>query len=187
LTSISDLQLEKRRRLPEEACRAAAAVHLKYRQPAIPFETKNGNKRDLVTIADTEAQAAATAVIEAAFPGETIIAEEVTQGPVHHLRLDVPQREVDGGDGVEEEAPASPDVRRARGTWRARPSRSAEGRGRGQCCARLTRSRPASSEAVGDTRAFEAVRKPVPPTPSSVWTSTSWISGPAAAPSSVRD
>jgi myo-inositol-1(or 4)-monophosphatase len=60
----------------EEACRAAAVIHLKYRQPAIPFETKNGNKRDLVTIADTEAQVAATAVIEAAFPGEAIIGEE---------------------------------------------------------------------------------------------------------------
>jgi myo-inositol-1(or 4)-monophosphatase len=76
LTATSDLQLEKRRRVAEEACRAAAAVHLKYRQAAIPFETKNGNKRDLVTIADMEAQVAASAVIEAAFPGEAIIGEE---------------------------------------------------------------------------------------------------------------
>jgi myo-inositol-1(or 4)-monophosphatase len=76
LTVTAELQLERRREVAEEACRAAAAIHLKYRQPAIPFETKNGNKRDLVTIADTEAQVAATAVIAAAFPGEAIIGEE---------------------------------------------------------------------------------------------------------------
>jgi myo-inositol-1(or 4)-monophosphatase len=76
LVATSDLQLDKRRRVAEEACRAAAAIQLKYRQPAIPFETKNGNKRDLVTIADTEAQVAALSVIEAAFPDEPIIGEE---------------------------------------------------------------------------------------------------------------
>ena len=73
--------LARRRLVAEEACRAAAEVHLKYRQPAIPFETKKGNRRDLVTIADTEAQVAAKAVIEAAFPGEPIIGEE--DAPVH--------------------------------------------------------------------------------------------------------
>ncbi len=76
MAATSGLQLDKRRRVAEDACRAAAAIQLKYRQPAIPFETKNGNKRDLVTIADTEAQVAAIAVIEAAFPDEPIIGEE---------------------------------------------------------------------------------------------------------------
>ena len=76
MSDTSNLQLERRRKVAEEACRAAAAIHLKYRQPAIPFEIKNGNKRDLVTIADTEAQVAASAVIAAAFPGEAIIGEE---------------------------------------------------------------------------------------------------------------
>jgi myo-inositol-1(or 4)-monophosphatase len=83
LSTRSDLQLEKRRRVAEEACRAAAAIHLKYRQPAIPFDTKNGNRRDLVTIADTEAQAAAIAVISAAFPSEAIIGEEDCPTPEH--------------------------------------------------------------------------------------------------------
>ena len=62
--------------MAEQACRAAAEVHLKYRQPAIPFETKNGNRRDLVTIADTEAQVAAISVIQSAYPDEPIIGEE---------------------------------------------------------------------------------------------------------------
>lgn len=76
MAANAELDLVARRVVAEEACRAAAAIHLKYRQPAIPFEIKNGNKRDLVTIADTEAQVAAKAVIEAAYPGETIIGEE---------------------------------------------------------------------------------------------------------------
>ena len=87
MSATSDLELEKRRRVAEEACRAAAAVHLKHRRPAIPFETKNGNKRDLVTIADTEAQVAAQAVIEAAFPCESIIGEEDCPTPEHLSRV----------------------------------------------------------------------------------------------------
>jgi myo-inositol-1(or 4)-monophosphatase len=76
LTETQDLQLENRRRVAEEACRAAAEVQLKYRQPAIPFEIKMGNRRDLVTIADTEAQTAAIAVIQSAYPDEPIVGEE---------------------------------------------------------------------------------------------------------------
>ncbi len=68
--------LEKRRRVAEEAVRAAGAVHLKHRRAGIDYKTKDGNRRDLVTIADIEAQIEAKAVIEAAFPGETIIGEE---------------------------------------------------------------------------------------------------------------
>jgi myo-inositol-1(or 4)-monophosphatase len=83
LAATSDQQLEKRRLVAEDACRAAAVVHLKYRQPSIPFDTKNGNRRDLVTIADFESQVAAKAVIEAAFPGEAIIGEEDSPTPEH--------------------------------------------------------------------------------------------------------
>ena len=68
--------LDKRRRVAEEAAQAAGAVHLRYRQNAIQFKTKNGDRRDLVSLADTEGQDAARAVIEAAFPGELIIGEE---------------------------------------------------------------------------------------------------------------
>ena len=71
-----DWQLQKRREVAEEACRAAARVHLEYRQPALPFETKNNDRRDLVTVADTQAQIAAIDVIQRAFPGEPIIGEE---------------------------------------------------------------------------------------------------------------
>lgn len=76
MTAAIEIQLQKRRAVAEEACRAATAVQLKYRQPALPFETKNGNKRDLVTIADTEAQVAAMHVIHRAFPEDPIIGEE---------------------------------------------------------------------------------------------------------------
>jgi myo-inositol-1(or 4)-monophosphatase len=81
LPATNDPDLANRRAVAEAACRAAAAVHLTYREPAIAFETKHGNPRDLVTIADTQAQAAAVAVIEAAFPGETIIGEEDSPSP----------------------------------------------------------------------------------------------------------
>jgi myo-inositol-1(or 4)-monophosphatase len=60
----------------EDAARAAAAVHMRYRRGPIEFQTKNGNRRDLLTRADTEAEAAARAVLLAAFPGEPIIGEE---------------------------------------------------------------------------------------------------------------
>jgi myo-inositol-1(or 4)-monophosphatase len=70
---VSDL--EKRRLVAEEAVRAAAVAHLKHRRVGIEYKTKS-NRRDLVTVADIEAQEAARAVIEAAFPDEAIIGEE---------------------------------------------------------------------------------------------------------------
>lgn len=69
-------ELDKRRRVAEDAVRAAAEVHLRYRRAGIEYAIKNDNRRDLVTIADTEAQTAARNVIAAAFPGETVIGEE---------------------------------------------------------------------------------------------------------------
>src|SRR5690349_14822277 len=67
--------LEQRRRIAEEAVRAAAAVHLVHRRQGIETKTKS-NARDLVTAADVEAEAVARALIGNAFPGDEIIGEE---------------------------------------------------------------------------------------------------------------
>jgi fructose-1,6-bisphosphatase/inositol monophosphatase family enzyme len=79
--------LESRRRVAEAAAKAAGAIHLRYRQGAIEYETKNGDRRDLVSRADTEGQDVARAIIEAAFPGELIIGEEdgATAGQLDRL------------------------------------------------------------------------------------------------------
>ncbi|HEY7268251.1 MAG TPA: inositol monophosphatase [Dehalococcoidia bacterium] len=74
--SHSETELQRRRLVAEEAAAAAAAVHIRYRVAGIEYEMKNGNRRDLVTRADTEGEAAARAIIEAAFPGEAIVGEE---------------------------------------------------------------------------------------------------------------
>src|SRR5919106_929462 len=66
----------RRRLVAEAAARAAGAAHIRHRKARIDYQTKNDNKRDLVTAADLEGQAAAEAVIDAAFPGESIIGEE---------------------------------------------------------------------------------------------------------------
>jgi myo-inositol-1(or 4)-monophosphatase len=68
--------LERRRVVAEEAARAAAVVHLAHRRTGIDFKMKNGNRRDLVTQADTEAEAAARAIIGSAFPDDEVIGEE---------------------------------------------------------------------------------------------------------------
>lgn len=68
--------LERRRRVAEEAARAAAAVHRRYFGAGLEGKAKSKNPRDLVSQADVEAQAAAVAVISAVFPGERILGEE---------------------------------------------------------------------------------------------------------------
>jgi myo-inositol-1(or 4)-monophosphatase len=78
--TTSEAELVRRRLVAEEAVRAAAAVHRRYWRMSIEYSIKEGNRRDLVTIADTESQVAAQAVIESAFPGETIIGEEDLAG-----------------------------------------------------------------------------------------------------------
>lgn len=75
VTQLMVAELGERRRVAEAAARAAGAVHLRYRQSAVQYQTKT-DRRDLVSLADTEGQAAAKAIIEAAFPGELIIGEE---------------------------------------------------------------------------------------------------------------
>jgi myo-inositol-1(or 4)-monophosphatase len=69
-------RIVQRRHVAEAAVRAAGAVHIRHRKHRIDYQTKNDNLRDLVTAADLEGQAAAEAIIQAAFPGEPIIGEE---------------------------------------------------------------------------------------------------------------
>jgi fructose-1,6-bisphosphatase/inositol monophosphatase family enzyme len=66
---LDSAELTRRRLVAEEAARAAGALHLRHRGANIEFAIKYDNRRDLVTIADSEAEAAAVAVIEMAFPG----------------------------------------------------------------------------------------------------------------------
>jgi myo-inositol-1(or 4)-monophosphatase len=68
--------LAHRRTVAEAAARAAGNVHKRYYGSGVGFEVKNDDRRDLLTRADLEGQAAAKAVIEAAFPGERIVGEE---------------------------------------------------------------------------------------------------------------
>jgi len=68
--------LEKSRRVAEEAARAAGEVHLRYYGSGIAFETKLGDRRDMLTKADLDSQVVAKEVIARAFPGERIVGEE---------------------------------------------------------------------------------------------------------------
>jgi myo-inositol-1(or 4)-monophosphatase len=68
--------LERRLRVAEEAAQAAGEVHRRYFGTGIAFETKLGDRRDMLTQADIESQAIAKEVIARAFPGETIVGEE---------------------------------------------------------------------------------------------------------------
>jgi myo-inositol-1(or 4)-monophosphatase len=72
--SLDDLG--KRQYVSEAAVRAAAEVHMRYRRAGIEYAVKNDNPRDLVTLADTEGEAAVRSVIEAAFAAEPIVGEE---------------------------------------------------------------------------------------------------------------
>ncbi len=67
--------LEERRSVAEEATRAAGAIHLKYLSSTIDYEAKT-DPRDVLTKADLEGQDAAKAVLQAAFPDDTLIGEE---------------------------------------------------------------------------------------------------------------
>ncbi len=67
--------LERRRAVAEAAGRAAGAIHLKHLSSTIDFEAKT-DPRDVVTKADYEAQDAAKAVLQAAFPDDVLIGEE---------------------------------------------------------------------------------------------------------------
>ena len=69
-------EIARRRAVAEAAARAAGEVHRRYYGSGVGFEVKGGDRRDLLTRADLEGQAAAKAVIEAAYPGERIVGEE---------------------------------------------------------------------------------------------------------------
>jgi myo-inositol-1(or 4)-monophosphatase len=84
---LDRLGIAERRQVAEAAVRAAGAVHIRHRKDRIDYETKNDNLRDLVTAADLEGQAAAEAVIQAAFPGESIIGEEDGTTPEQQAEL----------------------------------------------------------------------------------------------------
>jgi myo-inositol-1(or 4)-monophosphatase len=68
--------LATRRRVAEEAAKAAGAVQLRHRGEALQLEIKHGNPIDYATRVDYDSQAAARDVILRAFPGETVIGEE---------------------------------------------------------------------------------------------------------------
>jgi len=72
---VDDALNSKRRAVAEEAARAAGAVHMRYYGTGIDRVTKAW-RRDFVTKADLEAQAAVKDVIAAHFPHDLVIGEE---------------------------------------------------------------------------------------------------------------
>jgi myo-inositol-1(or 4)-monophosphatase len=76
LPKLDAADLARRRRVAEEAARAAGAIQMKYYASGIASEEKEGDPRDRLTRADTEGQGAAVAVLRAAFPGDLILGEE---------------------------------------------------------------------------------------------------------------
>jgi myo-inositol-1(or 4)-monophosphatase len=73
---MEEQEIARRRAVAELAARAAGEIHHRYEGTNIGFEVKGSDRRDLLTRADIEAQAAAKAIIEGAFPGERIVGEE---------------------------------------------------------------------------------------------------------------
>jgi len=67
--------LARRRRVAEEAARAAGEIQRRYYGTNIGFEAK-ADPRDVLTKADLESQAAIAAIIRDAFPGDVIAGEE---------------------------------------------------------------------------------------------------------------
>jgi myo-inositol-1(or 4)-monophosphatase len=72
---VDEALVAKRRMAAEEAARAAGAVHMRYYGQGIDRVTKAW-RRDFVTQADLEAQAAVKQVIASHFPDELVIGEE---------------------------------------------------------------------------------------------------------------
>jgi myo-inositol-1(or 4)-monophosphatase len=67
--------LARRRRVAEEAARAAGEIHRRYYGTNVAFEAK-ADPRDVLTKADIESQAAIKAIIREAFPEDVIAGEE---------------------------------------------------------------------------------------------------------------
>lgn len=68
--------LELRRRVAEEAARAAAEVHFRYRGHQLDRTVHEGDRSDYATRVDFEAQAAVSATVQKHFPHERVIGEE---------------------------------------------------------------------------------------------------------------
>jgi fructose-1,6-bisphosphatase/inositol monophosphatase family enzyme len=73
------MDLDLRRRVAEEAARAAGAVHLRHRGAALDRDVHQDNRADYTTVADLESQEAVKQTIERYFPGETVVGEEDMQ------------------------------------------------------------------------------------------------------------
>jgi myo-inositol-1(or 4)-monophosphatase len=70
------MDLDLRRRVAEEAARAAGAVHLLHRGANLERDVHADDRADYSTLADIEAQAMVRATINRYFPDETVIGEE---------------------------------------------------------------------------------------------------------------
>jgi myo-inositol-1(or 4)-monophosphatase len=80
--------LELRRRVAEEAARAAGEVHLRSAGQALERDIHHGNRVDYSTRVDREAQEAVRQVLARYFPQEPLFGEEDVEGPVD-LRREV--------------------------------------------------------------------------------------------------
>lgn len=74
MTSQDELTL--RRRVAEEAARAAGAVHMRYHGQALHRDIHDGNRADYTTAADIESQEAVKRTIARHFPDEIVVGEE---------------------------------------------------------------------------------------------------------------
>jgi len=78
MTSQEELTL--RRRVAEEATRAAGEVHRRYYGQSLDRDVHGGNRADYTTVADLAAQDAVKQAIARSFPDEAVIGEEDTEG-----------------------------------------------------------------------------------------------------------
>jgi myo-inositol-1(or 4)-monophosphatase len=73
---VTPEELDRRRRVAEEAARSAGAVHLRYRGASLARDVHAGDRADYSTQADLEAQQTVRDVIQRHFPGERVVGEE---------------------------------------------------------------------------------------------------------------
>jgi len=74
MTAADDFVL--RRRVAEEAARAAGEVHLRYFGQKLGRDVHGGNRADYTTVADLEAQAAVKQTIARYWPDDVVVGEE---------------------------------------------------------------------------------------------------------------
>jgi myo-inositol-1(or 4)-monophosphatase len=73
---MTTTELVSRRRVAEEAARAAGAVHLRHAGHTLDRDVHDGNRADFTTVADIEAQEAVKQAIARHFPDEIVVGEE---------------------------------------------------------------------------------------------------------------